>query len=105
MTGKVLCRFAVVVNSVTARADYSFKSGRACQLLGAACPSMYGHCPHPSNRWAEGFTSRPDARHDIENADEMQALSPSGSVVIVGVIIYLTQVINHQGAIPSSVLI
>jgi len=27
--------------------------------LGAACPSQFGHCPHPSNRWAEGFTDRP----------------------------------------------
>jgi len=27
--------------------------------LGAASPSMFGHCPHPSNRWAEGFTNCP----------------------------------------------
>src|ERR1041385_1645406 len=31
--------------------------------LGAACPSQFSHCPHPSNRWAEGFTDRPGGAH------------------------------------------
>ena len=51
------------------------KSGRACQLLGAACPYQFGHCPHPSNRWAEGFTDRPVAAHSNQNADRAQAMA------------------------------
>jgi len=40
--------------------------------LGAACPFRYGHCPHPSNREAEGFTNCPVARHGRQTEDESQ---------------------------------
>jgi tetratricopeptide (TPR) repeat protein len=36
--------------------------------LGGASPLRFGHYPHPSNRWAEGFTSRPVAAHLHEEA-------------------------------------
>jgi hypothetical protein len=43
-------------------------------LGGAACPFMFGHCPHPSNRGAEGFTHRPDAGHGRQTGGEAHLL-------------------------------
>jgi hypothetical protein len=34
--------------------------------LGAASPFTFGHCPHPSNQGAKGFTDRPIARMVLE---------------------------------------
>jgi hypothetical protein len=39
------------------------KSGRARRPWGPRALSSFGHCPHPSNRWAGGFTNRPVAAH------------------------------------------
>jgi hypothetical protein len=54
---------------------------RACQPWGAACPSWFGHCSYPGNRWAEGFTDRSVEAHS--RLDDSMAQAASGFELIL----------------------